>query len=661
MVAALICLTSVAPMLFWRDAYPSGLLRYWLVGSAILTLVVYLDSRRGTDRPLAARLAEALDAPSRRAWLLAIASFAIGAGLLAAALVFAGGPSTPDEVSAYWHARVLLDGRLALPVDPNPEFFALETTVDVGAWYSQYPIGWPLVMTLGAIVDAPWVVGPLCLAGAVVLLHEFARRAYGDRDARVATILMIASPMVVLMAGTWMSHLPTTLLVCATSLSVLKWREAESLPAACRRAAVVGLLLAATFTVRPLDALALGAAVGSFQLLALAGDRRKRASLLVQGVVGAAALVPLLVVNSRLTGHPLRFGYDVIWGPAHRVGFHEDPFGELHTLSAGLENALEGVIGLNHFLLGWPLPAMLLLGVLVGLGRGRSEWDRFLLLLVFTQVAAYVAYWGASSFLGPRFLFSALPAILLLIARGPLVIGERWGRRAGTAVLMMFGLSIVVSWAAAFESNSSLALARQVAASRGSLRFDLDSLLAGRGIDSGVVFVREPLSQRLSRRLWGVGLARGDAAQFIRGTDVCSLLKSLTAVESEGLRGVPAVGALLGGTRRIQPGERLLPFADPLVRVPLDAPTQPVCSRELARDSAGVASFGPAFLSNAFGATGIEGPLVIAADLGDHNSALVERFGALPWYLLTSRRGKDGVTTPVLSELRAADSLARRD
>ena len=64
---------------------------------------------------------------------------------------------------------MLLRGHLSLPADPNPEFFAIGNVVDQGRWYSQFPIGGPMVLALAMLFRATW------------LHNEVLRQRFSDR------------------------------------------------------------------------------------------------------------------------------------------------------------------------------------------------------------------------------------------------------------------------------------------------------------------------------------------------------------------------------------------------------------------------------------------------------------------------------------------------
>src|SRR5437868_970952 len=77
-------------------------------------------------------------------WFVTSAAiFAALAALAASTYALSRSPTSSDEVSQLFHARILLSGRLSLPPDLNPEFFAIDDIIDQRRWYSQFPIGGP--------------------------------------------------------------------------------------------------------------------------------------------------------------------------------------------------------------------------------------------------------------------------------------------------------------------------------------------------------------------------------------------------------------------------------------------------------------------------------------------------------------------------------------
>ena len=100
---------------------------------------------------------------------LAIAVVATAWYALIAHVVFSADPLHIDEIAQVWQARVLASGRLWVPSPAEPEFTAIMHIADLdGRRFAQFPVGGPLMLMLGTLVGAEWLVGPV-FAGLAVL------------------------------------------------------------------------------------------------------------------------------------------------------------------------------------------------------------------------------------------------------------------------------------------------------------------------------------------------------------------------------------------------------------------------------------------------------------------------------------------------------------
>lgn len=640
----MLLLACAAPIVIWGSRYPPAVLEYWLAGGAVAAIAFVVASRAGSPRfDVAARGAALLAGPRPLVFGLGAAAAATGLALLFAIRAFARSPSTPDEIAQLWHAKILMHGHLSLPVDPNREFFGLETVVDVGRWYSQFPIGGPLALVPGAVVGAPWLVNPVLLGIAVAALYRFARRAYGEIEGRAITALFVIAPMVLILAGTWMNHVPVLCLTTIALALVVEWEGASSARRGAWLAAALGAAVGLIATIRPLDAVAVAAAIGALQLFVLWERPARWLELPAQIAGGLAGVLPLLVANRATTGSAFRFGYDVLWGAGHRAGFHTDPYGNVHTIGRALDLASSYVGELNMFLLAWPVPAILVAVATLLATRRLSRWDGLMLALFGAQLAAYGAYWGDGQFLGPRFLYTALPAVLVLIARAPFVLGERFGRGAARGSVAAVLACIVIAWAVPGLPYNVLGLESQAAAARGTLHVDLARAVRDAKIHNAIVFLREPFTMRLERRLWGLGFTRSDAAQLIAHGDACSILAGVRAAEAD--TGEPAGRSerLVTSVVRL-PGPAPSAGATPVVRVASRRSITPECQAELDADKRlGGSPFGPALPLEEIGPDGrVGGDIVYAADLGDRNEVLRTRFSSRAWYRLSLVQGANG-------------------
>ena len=652
--AALLVIACVAPLILWGNPYPDGVVRYWMWGtvSALLVAIAFAFLPLPAILDLPGAAAKAVMRLSPRLFAALLATVATALALVFAIYVFHRSPSTSDEIAQLWHARILLHGRMSLPVDPNREFFALETVVDVGRWYSQFPIGGPLIAVPGTLLGVPWLVNPILAGFAVVAMYHFARRAYGEAEGRAIAALFSVTPMMLRMAGTGMNHVSVLLLTTCTLAALAGWERATTTRRALAYSAGIGVALGVMATIRPLDALVVSAVVGCFQLWVIRGRWNRIRELALQTACGAIGVAPLLYANWATTGSAFRFGYEVLWGAGTGVGFHPDPYGVTHTLSQAIDYAMTYIGELNMALMSWPVPAMAV--VLIGLlaMRRATRWDALVLGLFGAQVIGYACYWYRGEFLGPRFLYTALPAIIVLVARAPFLVGERLGSRWRRGAVAFTILCLVVAWCAPGLPFNVWGLARQDRGVRQILRVDIAGTVHAANVHHALVFLHEPFSGRLARRLWGLGLTRSETVQLLASRDACSLLSAVRIAEAAGVTGrairasrfAEATAVFVASGQAVRTKDRGIHISSP-------ASITPPCQAELEADARlGSAAFGPALLLEPIGKDGhIDGDIIYVADLGERNAVLRSRFGDRAWYRLNVISAADGQLRAMLA------------
>ena len=560
---------------------------------------------------------------------------AITATVLAAAaavFVFSRKPTSSDEIAQLWHAKILLTGRLSLPADPNPEFFGIDNVVDHGRWYSQFPIGGPVVMAIAMMFRATWLLNPILAGLTVVNVYRFAGKAYGQDVARFAAVLSALCPYLLIMSGSYMNH---TMVVFFTTFALSElpvWIDGTSRERV-RASVVIGLSLGAAMTIRPLDAAVVTLVFGCL-LLQHAVVQRRFSGLLITAAAGAVPLAGLLLANKLTNGDALRFGYDVIWGTNHSLGFHNDPLGAAHTPARGLKSVMSALMQLNWSLFGWPIAGLVIVsGALIAI-RTLQRWELVLLAWIELHLIAYSAFWSEGHFLGPRYLFTLVPAFLVLAARGIVAgVGNSSGR-VRRILISGLGAAMLGAWVFPRPPFGPLGEARAARPLRAALKLNIDPVVASLDGGKALIFVTEPASLRLARRLWGLGISRPDAIRLVSQKDNCALLDAaLEAAKQPGTANERL--ARLDKTKNYTPSRLIAP--DPSFRVSDMKSVSPKCWEEGVIDNtAGHAiSFGPTLLRNEIGPDGhIAGPIVFASDMIEHNEVLRSRFGDRPWYRL---------------------------
>jgi hypothetical protein len=228
------------------------------------------------------------------------------------AFVLHDAPVADDESAYLLASRLLLDGQLVGESPPFRLFFDRAFLINDGRYFTQYFLGWPLLMTPGAAVGAPEVMNPIYSALTVWPLYEILRRIAAPRWARVGVLMWVASPFLLLNAATMLSH--TSCLACLTWGTYFVVRSGEE-DAPRLGPAAIALFFGLAFWNRPLTAIGIGAFPVLHWLVSRwrAGTARERA--LELGSFGAIALLMAAVflgVNQAQSGDPFSVAYQEI-------------------------------------------------------------------------------------------------------------------------------------------------------------------------------------------------------------------------------------------------------------------------------------------------------------------------------------------------------------
>ena len=667
--AAVLAVLCAVPLVFWGNPYPPRIFSYWLGGTAaalaVAALTVLFPAFK-LSRPLQlvidwiARLPETI-------FSIGIACFASLLGAFFAIATFKRGASTTDELAQRFHAKILLSGRWYLPVDINREFFALDTVVDVGHWYSQFPIGGPLLLAFGELFGAPWIVNPILMGVATFAIYQFVRRTYGDPVGRTTAIVFATAPSIVIMSGTMMNHIPTLCLATIALTLLAAWHQSESRYRSMLLAGAIGVSMGLMATLRPLDAVVFASVTGVFQLFVFRIMPRRIIEWLPQTIGGVLGASPVLVANAATTGSPFRFAYEVNWGAGHGLGFHADPYGNAFTAGMGLEHIVTYVSELNMFVTAWPVPVVLLVIASLLLIRNATKWDALLLGLFFAQLFVHGAYWGRGEFLGPRFLFTAMPTLVVFVARLPHLLKDRlqWNSSAGSdartsvrqlgfqpALITFFSALFAITWLVPQLPLNAWGLSRIARDARKNLRIDVDRAVAEAGVHNALVFLREPFSARVTRRLWGAGLSRSESAILLKQKDGCSIFAALNSAQA--LDDKEQARDLIRNAANYTAGNLSMESSDGVLSLTSPQSLTPERKAEFDSDAlGGFVPFGVGLVADSIDSSGrISGDVIFVADLGHANEALRERFGNRTWYRLSASPSRDGAIQSQLAPYR---------
>jgi hypothetical protein len=358
--------------------------------------------------------------------------------------LFHGRAGNIDEIVTRWQAMLLLDGRFVMPLPAHPESVLVRYT-GIGPFglIGQFPIGTVLAMLPFVALGVHWITGAVwggiglfCWARLVRRLEPHAPTALG------AVLLLAISPFYAGQSASQLGHVPVLALMLAAGLALSHLFAADGHVG--RSALLLGLAIGAAAMVRPLEGL-VAATPAALIVLWQVARRRLPARVVLLGLVGVAGPIAVLLgSNVAQTGKPLQFGYEQVWGAAHRPGFHEAPRGRAHTPERGLRQVRGYLRSLDEVAWGGPVRALAPAVVAMLLGAmAIGLIDGWLLLTGAALLAGYWAYWARGDGVGPRFVLPLMPLLALWTARLPRLVGRF---RPELAVLAGVLLTINVGW-----------------------------------------------------------------------------------------------------------------------------------------------------------------------------------------------------------------------
>ena len=420
--------------------------------------------------------------------ILALLEFLLAS--LISHFVLDGVPHIQDSIAQLFHAKIVASGYLTAPSPPLREFFDYLTMINDGQWYSQYPPGHTLLLALGVILGVPWAINPLLGSLIIVAVYLLGKEFYGEVIGRLSALLTFFSPFILFMSSEFMNHSSSLFFTTVFVLFFVKSLRTGQFV----HGLIAGAALGWVACIRPYTAAAIAVPVllyGLIQFFRRSRELKKPALGFVSS--GLVFLALLLSFNYATTGDALLFGYEKLWGSQVGVGFGKGPWVEPHTPMTGLRQTLSNLNGINKYLFEWPAPSLLFVVFLFFTGT-TNRWDVLLVSIFAALSIFYFFYWFQDWCFGPRYLYEASSALIILTARGIEQIPVVWRDVLGFAtarntiritsvwiLLLMFGLGLATNIPPHIESYGN---------SYWDVSGEILKTVEERGIDRAVVFVR---------------------------------------------------------------------------------------------------------------------------------------------------------------------------
>ncbi len=326
-------------------------------------------------------------------------------------------PRVHDEIDNLFQAKIFKSSRVYVPSPCAKESFDFPHMINNGRWYSHYTPGYPFLLLLGVLIQAPWLVNPLLAALSIILFYFLGREIFNSNVGILAAVLGAASIWFLVMSSTMMSHTSSLFFTSFFLLFVFRSLKNPSIT----NGLFAGLGLGIAFLIRPYNAVLLSFPFLIYYAVKLIQEPKKRLKNAAAFVLITVSFLTILLIYNQMTnGHPLRMGYLVSYGEEHSLGFGRTGYtGIPHTPYSGTIKIGESLEALNKYLFGWPLSSFLallpLLWIMKVKNKNRKK-DMLLLAGFFSMTVGWFFYWGTHVFIGARMFYEAIPILILLSA-----------------------------------------------------------------------------------------------------------------------------------------------------------------------------------------------------------------------------------------------------
>jgi hypothetical protein len=346
-------------------------------------------------------------------------------------------PNSGDEYSYLFEAQTLAHFRLweKAPI-LGEDLIPWRTWIFEQKWISQYPPGWPFVLSLGLIVGLPaWAMNSLLGGVSIAALGALCHRIAGYKATAIALALYASTPFYIMNAASYFSHMLSSLLLVALCLCL--WKTSDK-PAE-RNLIAAGFLLGAIGLTRYLDLPLLAPALLFWLFRLRATDWPRVVGLMTLGFLPLFAL--LLIYQALVAGSPLQSTYSLMNAEDTHASI------ALDSLVYGMQLSTERIAELAL----WTCPSVLFTYGLCLYLKLKNRSLQFYDLIFPSFVAGYCVFaqLGVNRY-GPRYYFEAFPFLLLTILSALPLLKARLSEpswRAFSVVLPIFSLFyILVGW-----------------------------------------------------------------------------------------------------------------------------------------------------------------------------------------------------------------------
>lgn len=163
-------------------------------------------------------------------------------------------PNSADEFAYLYQAHTFVSGNAVNTAHPQQDAlspFFIHTHHD--NVFSIFPPGWAVVLSIGLLINAPWLINPMLAGLNIIVLYTISRCFLEPKWSWAVIGLWMLSPMVVLNSASLFSHPLCSVLILTAIWFLLRFQSHPGI----KNSMFVGLFTVFAFSTRELTSIAL--------------------------------------------------------------------------------------------------------------------------------------------------------------------------------------------------------------------------------------------------------------------------------------------------------------------------------------------------------------------------------------------------------------------
>lgn len=416
--------------------------------AALCFALAYLPLTRGTFLYSGQKLSRIVTVSGSH-WVLGCALVFLGIAAALSHLLFDGIPHIADSHTQSMQSRIFASGKLYELSHPLRAFFDFQFVINDGKYYSSYFPGHSVLLAIGQIFGAPWLVNPTIGALTVFAVYLLAKELAGKSAGMIASALMLVAPFVLFMSSEFMQHGTVMLFLTLFVYFYIRMLKSDDRDAAL----LAGLCVGYAFFTRVHAAVPYAAPLALYSLYYFLRSPRRRLTPCLALFMGFFFWVCMLGFYQYATsGDPFISGYqnwsqwNIGWSAIGHAKSFLEPERWLRIFS-DYDRALWQYVELQKVLFNWPTTSLLLVFALYLL-KAQSPYSFVLLLCLAGQFLGLIFILDrGGTVMEPRFVYESSALIIVLSAvflkRFPAlmrVMGSRLPRQALVGIAAMWVL-----------------------------------------------------------------------------------------------------------------------------------------------------------------------------------------------------------------------------